>query len=459
MQRVTFSEKSYTGGGHITAPPSKSNSHRLLFLALIAKQPISISHLLSANDVEFTLQACKQFGMQVEGTSPSYKRYIPPKELISDELIFNCGNSGTTVRFLIGLSLVISGKIHLTGEFFVRNRPLIPMLEAMKTIGTEYTVGENGITIETPKIVGSKIKIPGHFSSQFISGLVYGIIGLMMHPEVLLTKKVNFTEFTIETTTPPVSFPYLELTQHIFEEFGIKLQFVRMDNKCLRVRVPIDQNTDLIREDYDIPGDFSSIAPILCGNALFGDREMRIKRLSESGFQTDSELLDILRDIGVDLETNDGEITFFPLTTHRDKPRDLSIDCIGNPDLFPILCVMGCYLPGTTALTHINHIRFKESDRVAEMVRILQGFGVQIEERENSVVIQGKSQIELNSSHIFSDIHDHRVLMALIVFALGVEYNGNKITVENVEYIADSYPKFLQVLHYQNAKYDLEEIK
>ncbi len=458
MQRVTFSEKTYNGGGRISAPPSKSYSHRLLFLSLIANQPITLGPLLSANDVENTLQVCKQLGVQIEKSPSKWKLYTPPKELISDELIFDCGNSGTTVRFLIGLSLVISGKMHLTGDFFLRNRPVIPMLEAMKSIGTEYAIEKNGIVVETPKIDNSKIKIPGHFSSQFISGLIYGIIGLIIRPEIRMKKKINFDEFIIETSTPPVSFSYIELTHHIFEEFGIKLQFKRIENECLKVIILINQNTRLIRNYYEIPGDFSSIAPILCGHALFGAGEMRVMNLSKPRFQTDSEIIDILGDFGVERVVDDYNINFFPLAKNRGKSRDLSINCIANPDLFPILCVMGSYLPQTTTLTNINHIRFKESNRVSEMVRLLQDFGVNIEEKENSVVINGKSQIELLSSHIFSDIKDHRVLMALLIFTLGLEFNGFTITIENVEYIEDSYPKFLQVLNYQNAKFDLEVI-
>ena len=158
MQRVIFTEKSSLGG-LIYAPPSKSHSQRLLFLALILDIPIRIHKILGAKDIDYSIQACEQLGMEIEETfSQNYNQNkcltcIPPKTLKSEGIMFNCGNSGTTVRFLIGLSIALQGPIHLTGEFFVRNRPFLPMLEAMKDIGTEFTEKVDGVTVETPRLI------------------------------------------------------------------------------------------------------------------------------------------------------------------------------------------------------------------------------------------------------------------------------------------------------------------
>ncbi len=465
MQRVIFSEKSSLGG-LIYAPPSKSHSHRLLFLALISNNPLRITKLLSSNDIDYSLQACKQLGMQINLTSSQYGDQIkwleclPPKKLISDGYTFNCGNSGTTVRFLIGLSIAIQGKLHLTGEFFTRNRPFIPMLEAMTSIGTEFSEGISGVTIETPQILKSNLKIPGHFSSQFVSGLIYGIIGLCLRADIAAQKNFHYSNFNIETTSPQVSFPYIELTRQIFEQFGIKLQVMEVQNGCIKISIPTGKITHLVKDEFVIPGDYSAIAPLLCGIALFGKQEgLIVEELSDSGFQLNRELVKILGKVGVEMIKELSGFRFYPVKNLNDAPKDLIINCMGIPDLFPSLCVLGSYLSGTITLTNISHIRFKESNRVDKMVKHLRNFGIQIEDADNSVKIHGNPKIVLQKSHVISDIKDHRVLMALIVFAVGIEYNNHQVTIENVEYIADSYPRFVRDLLYQiGAKFDLEEV-
>ena len=269
MKRITFSEKSFLSG-IITAPPSKSHSHRLLFLSLISKIPIQIKNLLAAHDVDYSLQACKQLGMQINQVQPNIIKCIPPETLKSDGNIFNCGNSGTTARFLIGLTLAITGKIFLSGEFFTRKRPILPMLDAMETIGTVYTMEKNGVTVETPQINNSSLKIPGHFSSQFLSGLIYGIIALNLRPDIANKKRLPHSQFIIETTTPVVSYPYLELTQHLFEEYGIKLTLTQLQNGCLKVTIPINETPHLIKDKFEIPSDLSSISTLICAGVLFG---------------------------------------------------------------------------------------------------------------------------------------------------------------------------------------------
>jgi 3-phosphoshikimate 1-carboxyvinyltransferase len=464
MQRIIFSEKSSLSG-LIDAPPSKSHSHRLLFLALISTIPIRINKMLRANDVDYSMQVCGQLGLHIEKTFEQFEQTLwikctPPKQLKSDGFTFNCGNSGTTVRFLIGLSLAILGKMHLSGEFFARNRPIIPMLDAMKSIGTIYSEGINGVTLETPQIIKSNLKIPGHFSSQFLSGLIYGIIGLCIRSDCALQKKFDFKEFTIETTSPQVSIPYLDLTQEIFEQFGIEMQITKFQNGRIKIIVPVDKNSCLIKDEFDVPGDYSAIAPLICGNALFGEKKgLLVRNLSFSKFQLNHELLEILGKIGGKTEQKVSGLKFFPLREKHKVPKNLIINCERIPDLFPSYCVLGSYLMGTTTLTNIKHIRFKESNRVENMVRELRNFGLEIEEDIDSVKIRGNPNIILHTSHTISDIKDHRVLMALIIFAVGIEYEGHRIIIENIENIGDSYPRFVWDLNYQiGAKFDVEEV-
>jgi 3-phosphoshikimate 1-carboxyvinyltransferase len=470
MQKVIFSEKSSIEG-YIRAPPSKSHSHRLLFLALISKKPIWIEKILGAHDIEHSIQACKQLGLNLElrytqsDSHILWYRCIPPKELKSEDYIFNCGNSGTTARFLIGLSLAIHGKIHVTGEFFDRNRPVLPMLKAMKNIGTNFSEDVSGFTIETPHIVSNSLRIPGHFSSQFISGLLYGIISLCLRKESAIHKSYHYKTFTIETSSPQVSIPYIELTLQIFEQFGIHLVMDTSPDGCIKIVIPTASIKDLQQDEFKfkIPGDYSAITPFLCGFTLFGRRKkLSVQNLTDSGFQLNIEILEILRDLGlvVDQWSNGIGLEFYPPKNLFDSPKKLIINCMGIPDLFPSLCILGSFLPGTTTLTHIDHVRYKESNRVELMVTLLREFGIQIEESNSSITIYGNPNIELQKSHTLSDVQDHRILMAFMIFALGLTYNDFQLIIENVERIADSYPQFLRDLSYHiGAKFVTEKIE
>ena len=157
--------------------------------------------------------------------------------------------------------------------------------------------------------------------------------------------------------------------------------------------------------------------------------------------------------------SNEGVQISPPRKSSKKQEAISSINCSDHPDLFPALCVLGSYTAGTTTLTHINHIRFKESNRIDVMIKELRKFGVRIEEDNDSVIIKGTSPIVLNSFHKISNIKDHRVLMALSVFTLGLDYNGYTVTIENVDRIDDSYPDFFRNLHCINAHFDLEEIE
>ena len=142
----------------------------------------------------------------------------------------------------------------------------------------------------------------------------------------------------------------------------------------------------------------------------------------------------------------------------HDNPKDRVINCMGIPDLFPSLCVLGSYLPGTTTLTNIEHLQYKESKRVEIMINLLQEFGVYIEKMDNKVKIRGNPKIVLHKNHSLQTIKDHRILMALMIFSMGLDYNGHRVVVDNVESISDSYPGFLRDLLQLGAKFETDEI-
>lgn len=457
-EKVIFSEKSSISG-NVTAPPSKSYSHRLIFLSLISKKSIQISNLLYSNDVIYTIKACTRLGLQITKFDEDTIQCNSPDEIISDEIIMDCGNSGTTIRFLIGLILVISGKIILSGEFFERNRPILPLVDALKNIGADYSLDENELSIELLHIHNTKICIRGDISSQFLSGLIFGIIALGLRPEIAHRKGVVMNQFCIETITPIVSSPYIELTKELLAQFGIHIRITTFPDGRIAINFP-DEAIQFFRFHYTIPGDYSSAAPLLIAGILFGGMNPTIIRnLPMDSPQADRVMIDILKQMEMNLICEQSRVILHQSETRGTITPIIKIDCRNNPDLFPMLCVLSAYRNQITILYGINHVRYKETNRVIQMVRLLQEFGIQINHSKDQMKINGKSEIQLQSNHFITTVHDHRILMALCVFCLGVTYNGCTISLEHVERIKDSYPNFLIDLKLLGGNFTLQKNK
>ncbi|MBD3351867.1 MAG: hypothetical protein GF364_10310 [Candidatus Lokiarchaeota archaeon] len=481
--------------GTITSSPSKSYSHRAFFLSLLANCNTQLSNPLVEGDAEKTIQVCRLLGAKIGQKSEMVYQIDPPDELNAPQKTLECGNSGTTIRILSALSLLITGPIKIEGIFFQKDRPLDPLLHSLKSLGSEFqeirdSSGKRiGIQLENKKITSNMVEIPGNISSQFITGLIIAAVGLNLRPEIAKKKQFTSAEFVIRTTTPVKSYPYLLITKNICQSFGMHMLFNKFSDNSLEIKIPISEKLLRKKGDkvffYNIHGDFSSAAFLLSAAAIFGiDKGVTINQLNIESPQGDKQILNILGEMGAKVKINRkadsitivGRKNIFSnnLDTYIPYLNNFDVNCKDIPDLFPILCVLASYSQGLMKLKDIQHIKLKETDRVSVMVRELGKFGVKIQENEDMVIIQGyDSRTPLHSrmnsptdSPIDSTIskqrsiihdHDHRIIMALIVFLLGMTQNDQNdseqsILVQNVEYIKDSYPLFLEHLRKIGAR-------
>jgi len=485
--------------GTISASPSKSYSHRAFFLSILQKFPIKLINPLSEGDVGKTINVCELLGAKlIEEKNENYEissiLVHPPKDLKFDlekspernsivyepktKLNFiDCGNSGTTIRILTALALIIEGKIRITGEFFRRNRPLEELLNAMKSIGAKVNIFYNqnkneslayGVEIEVEKVISNIIKIRGDISSQFITGLIIAVVGFSFRPDLKQKKGVNFDSFIIEITSKIKSYPYLLITKDICSSFGMEIKFENLPDNRLKIVIPI-YNLEKNIKEYNIPGDFSSSAFIMGAAALYGtENGVIINNLDMNTQQGDKQIVNILKKMGakiiVDFEKNRIKIIgrnklFDDNGNYIPYLNGTEVDCSDIPDLFPILSTIGSLSNGTMILNSIEHIKLKESNRVLVMVRELSKLGINIKEIENSVYIYESQIKHLKNDLRFSSANhenDHRIIMSLIIFLIGILSNNNSAILENIEYINDSYPLFLK--HLSQLKMNLNLI-
>jgi len=202
--------------GTINAPPSKSYSHRAFIASSLTKGVSIIKNPLISGDVGVTIKILEALGHKVSKASSdsfivksNYGNYKSIKKLL------DCGNSGTSIRIFAALAMLIDGGLSFTGEFIKRNRPIIPLLNALESIGCSYRLTEEDLKVKRKGKKCGIINIPGDVSSQFVSAL------LMMCP-LLDCKKRN--SMVVNITSPITSYPYVKITLDVLRSFGIKIQ-------------------------------------------------------------------------------------------------------------------------------------------------------------------------------------------------------------------------------------------
>ena len=417
--------------GEITAPGSKSYSHRVFIAASLAEGVSVIKNSLITGDVAVTINILRELGVKIVEASGNRVIVGRGRNLfIFNNKPLDCKNSGTSIRIFTALALLVDGGLSFTGEFLKRKRPILPLLEALETLGAEYELSEDKLHVRRVKRNCGIVSIRGDISSQFITAL------LMACPKM----KCEKNEFiSLAITSPLVSYPYIKITLDVLQSFSIKIQET-IDEKRVG-KYDILYNQKFRPQVYNIPGDFSSAAFMIAATVLSKeDSTVVINNLNFDNPQGDKRIVDILLEMGAKIEVNrennqvivHGNLSKYPL-------KGIDIDCHDIPDLFPILSVVGAFTEKTT-LYNAEGLRLKESDRISVMARELTKMGVKIEESQDKMTIYRCE--ELKGSDIEHE-NDHRIVMACCVAAL----NGNTSSlVNNIDIVKDSYPGFIDDL-------------
>ncbi len=403
----------------VEAPPSKSITHRALIIGALAKGESIISDYLRAGDTLSTINALRAFGIEMEYTSDNEILFHGSGGVLeTPESPVDCGNSGTTIRLMSSVA-ALDGKVVLTGDSSLQKRPMQPLLDALNQLGVKaYSSGGNGtppVAIEGDGIEGGHAKIRGDVSSQFISSL-------------LLAAPYAENDVELEITSPLKSRPYVDITLDIMKVFGVKVE-----NDAYK-RFKVECNRMYTGRKYTVEGDYSSGAYFLALSALTESR-IEVKGLRKESIQGDRVILDILKDMGVEIVEENGLII-----ASGGKLQAIEVDLGDTPDLLPTVAALMCKAEGSSEIKNVRHARFKESDRLSACAREFSKFGAKIEEKEDGLSIEGVKT--LKSSTVDSR-GDHRMAMALTILGLSAE--GQTI-IKNAECAEISFPKFYEII-------------
>ena len=437
-----------TVAGTARAPPSKSYTHRAI-LAAGYSDGATVYDPLESADPRATMRAVEAFGGGVAVDSDATDHPDEAGEAgtalevdgfdgrpaVPDDVI-DCANSGTTMRLVTATAALADGITVLTGDDSLRSRPQGPLLEALGELGVraESTRG-NG---QAPLVVagplsGGTVSIPGDVSSQYISAL-------------LMAGAVTEAGIELELTTELKSAPYVDITLEVLADFGVTAEPVGASGaggvrSAGAEGFVVDGGQTYAPEggEYHVPGDFSSMSYLLAAGAIAAaEDESVVVEGAQPSAQGDSAIVGILEAMGADIawDRETGRIT-----VGRADLTGTAVDVGDTPDLLPTIATLGAVAEGDTVIENCEHVRYKETDRVAAMATELQKLGVAVTEEHDVLTIHG-DESSLSGATV-DGYHDHRIIMSLAVAGLVAD---GTTTVRGAEHVDVSFPRFFETL-------------
>ncbi|MCX6767338.1 MAG: 3-phosphoshikimate 1-carboxyvinyltransferase [Candidatus Micrarchaeota archaeon] len=417
--------------GMAEAPPSKSYTHRAIILAALAKGKSVIDKALVSDDTLYTAEACMALGAKIERKGSTFIVNGTGGELGARAKKVFIGNSGTTIRLMSSVAALAGGAVVFDGTAEMRKRPIRDLLDALGQLGVEaVSLNEDGcppISISGNGLRGGNVSISGETSSQFLSSL-------------LIACPYAEKPTRIRVTGGLKSKPYVDVTLDMMKTFGLAAK----NNKYEEFLVPTGTYS---ARRYAVEGDYSSASYFFAGAAVSGSR-VAVKGLNKKSVQGDKAFLDILKKTGCGVKWSADTVS----VTGPRELKAVTVNMGDYPDLVPTLAATAAFARGTTQITNVGHLRFKETDRLAAPAAELRKAGVRVEIGKESMDVHGLFPYKPNGA-AFETYKDHRMVMSLATLALAAE---GKSTIHGAEHVSKSFPDFFQRMRKLGVKVSLK---
>lgn len=400
--------------GTVAAPPSKSFSHRATICAALSGGVSNVDFIMFSEDVVATINGVKKIGADV--SLDENKLTINSFKPTSDNIIIDCGDSGSTLRFLIPVVAVLGINAVFKRSLSLSKRPLEDYLKILGEFGIIYRFDEDLSLSISGKLRPGRFFVPGNVSSQYISGLLMALPLLKENSEIKLTSKLESSE-------------YIAMTLDVMKKFGVDIKKT-VDGFFIK------GNQRYIPKDYSVEGDWSQAAFFMAAGAIGGN--VIIKNLNKNSCQGDKQIFDLLKKFGAEIYWDSKDVV-----VNQSELRGIDIDASEILDLVPILAVVAANSTGTTNIRNLRRLKFKECDRLTAVYKELKSLDVDIKKLEDSLVITGKKtykNIYDNKKMVWSH-NDHRMVMALSIMALRLPQS---LKISGFDSVQKSYPSFFQ---------------
>ena len=381
--------------GEVSAPPSKSFAHRYLIGSVLSRGKCVIKNIADSDDISATLSCIEQLGGSVTKDG-NIVTVIPTNEKQIENAVFDCKESGSTLRFFIPVVLATGAKnCTFLGSERLLARGIKEYEKLFENSDVKINSDEKAIEVNGTLSAGN-YEISGEVSSQYTTGMLFAL-------SVLDGKS------TLKITGNAESRAYVDMTIKVLKDFGADIAEPEKNF------FEINGKGRLSPGEFTVEGDWSNAAFLIALSRLLGT--ISVSGLNENSVQGD-------RFSSVAFDALDGE--------------NAEIDLKDCPDLAPILFAYAAYKNGGKFI-NTRRLRVKESDRANVMAEELKKFGANVKVYENSVEIE-KTQLKPPIVPLCGH-NDHRIVMALSVLAavFGAEIDG-------AEAVNKSYPDFFRVI-------------
>lgn len=424
--------------GVVSIPASKSRAHRLLICAALSGAPSRIGCRGISNDIQATANCLRALGAGVDYLEKEAAYIVRPISKIEKAPIsLPCGESGSTLRFLLPLVGALGAHATFRMEGRLPERPLSPLKELLEQHGMTIR-RDNDLLRCSGKLTPGDYAIPGNISSQYVSGLLFALPLLSGESRLRVTGIVESAD-------------YITMTEDALSLAGF--HWVR--ESAWSYRVPGGQ-VGTMPDFLSVESDWSSAAFFLALGAL-SPAGVTVRGMNPDSLQGDRAILNLLSAFGA-------EVTVFSDQIHvRHLPlKGISIQASAIPDLVPVLSAIACAAEGTTVIHGAERLRMKESDRLQATTAMLSSLGADIHETADGLIIHGKSmltrtpaaasdigdgsaasQTPLAGGQV-SSFGDHRIAMAAAVAAA---LCSSPVIVEGAQCTDKSFPGFWQTLN------------
>lgn len=405
--------------GVIPAIASKSFAHRLLIAAALADQPTVVHCPLRSEDILATVRVLSALGAEIvdQGDRFDVTPITMSRRGLQTNALLDCGESGTTARFILPIIAALGHGGALTGHGRLPQRPLSPLYEVLVDHGLKLSPqGTFPLTVEGQLVAGD-YAIAGNVSSQFVGGLLFAL-------------SITEGRSTLTLTETIESAPYIRMTLDVLRLFGVDVM-VSDDERVYRI---VGQKTLKSPRDVTVEADWSNAAFWLAAGAV-GSKPITLSGITSQSSQGDRAVLEILSRLGAKVNQNSVART---ITVSPAPLKGQVIDAAQIPDLVPILSIVAACAEGTTTFVNAGRLRIKESDRLETTGNMLRALGVEVDDLPEGLVVHGRGQF---TSATVSGANDHRIVMSAAIAALRTQ---GVVTIEGAQAVRKSYPHFFE---------------